>query len=147
MGSACGAAIRAAYGVAGAVSALSPALTFLTIGRLIVGLGIGADYAVAFPYLVEYLQPERRGRVMAWTLCAANVGMLSAYALGALTLISPNGWRIPVGIGAVWVIPLLWVRRILPESALWQNHRISSLRQTIASFRSRRLWPRRYGVR
>lgn len=130
----------AAYGLAGAISALSPDLTFLTISRLIVGLGIGADYAVVFPYLVEYLQPERRGPVMAWALWAASFGMLVAYALGALTLTSPSGWRIPLAIGALLVIPLLWLRRSLPESTLWQNHRISSLRQTIASFRSRRLW-------
>ena len=130
----------AAYGLAGAVSALSSDLTCLTVCRVIVGLAIGADYAVVFPYLVEYLQPERRGRVMAWALWVANFGMLTAYTLGALTLTSTNGWRIPLAIGALLVLPLLWLRRFLPESALWQNHRISSLRETLVSFRSRRLW-------
>ncbi|MHB1612227.1 MAG: MFS transporter [Sulfobacillus sp.] len=130
----------AAYGLAATVSAMAPDLSFLIISRLIVGIGIGADYAVVFPYLVEYLPVPGRGKVMAWALWAANFGMLVAYAMGALTLSSPNGWRIPLGLGALLVVPLLWFRRSLPESQLWQKHRTRSLAQTLDTFRRQRLW-------
>jgi MFS family permease len=42
------------YGGAAFLSALSPDLTWLVIARVVVGLGVGADFAVVFAYIVEY---------------------------------------------------------------------------------------------
>ncbi len=114
------------YGIAALLSALSPDLTWLITSRVVVGLGVGADFAVVFPYLVEFAGPANRGRVMAWAMWAANFGMLLAYGVGALALRLPGGWRIPLGFGALLVIPVLWSRRAIPESGEWRLHRAAS---------------------
>lgn len=120
-----------AYGIASVLSAVSPNLMWLILSRMIVGLAVGAEYAVVFPYLVEYIGQRDRGRIMAWALWAANFGMLFAYGLGALTINYPGGWRIPLAFGALLVVPILWWRRFLPESLEWASHRASSWRDVI----------------
>lgn len=111
------------YGMAGLATALSMNLATLVASRLFVGLALGADYAVAFPYLAEVSGPRGRGRVMATVLWAANFGMLAAYAMGALTASWQGGWRIPFVIGLLLVVPVLWFRRRVPESSPWQAAR------------------------
>ncbi|NMP24949.1 MFS transporter, partial [Sulfobacillus harzensis] len=99
---------------------------YLPVSRLVVGLGVGADYAVIFPYLAEVAAPNRRSKIMAWTMWAANFGMVFAYGLGALVLNQDQGWRIPLLVGSVLVVPLLWLRRALPESDLWMRRHVHS---------------------
>ncbi len=125
-----------AYGLAALLSALSPNLAWLIGARVIVGLGVGADFAVVFPYLVEYVDSAHRGRVMAWAMWAANFGMLAAYGAGAIALQYRGGWRIPLALGALLVLPILWFRRSIPESAEWQAHRATSWRDVKGILRS-----------
>ncbi len=124
------------YGLAALGSALSPGWLLFVLWRGIVGIGIGADYATAFPYLAECAQPQRRGRVMAWALFAANFGMVMAYAAGGVWLASPQGWRAVLLLGAALVLPLLWSRRFLPESAAWLSARVHTWRQLASQFRA-----------
>ncbi|POB11448.1 MFS transporter [Sulfobacillus sp. hq2] len=114
-----------AYGIAAMMSAFSPNFLWLAAMRVVVGIGVGADFAVAFPYLVEYAG-QLRGRVMAWAMWAANFGMLVAYGVGALALRYPGGWRVPLFVGALLVVPVLWVRHKIPESAAWRAHHAAS---------------------
>lgn len=128
-----------AFGLAAFASALAPTFDWFLVCRIMVGLGVGADYAVIFPYLTEIAVPHHRGKVMASVMWAANFGMVFAYGLGALVLGQAQGWRIPLVVGSLLVIPLLLVRRALPESALWVRRRAQSwggLWQTLATPRS-----------
>jgi hypothetical protein len=58
---------------------------------------------------------------------AANFGMLAAYALGAVLIDSPHGWRWLLGIGGLLVVPLLLLRKRLPESSTWGRSRLASI--------------------
>ncbi|MCY0869837.1 MAG: MFS transporter [Firmicutes bacterium] len=113
-----------AFVLAAAGSALAPTAWFFFVMRVAVGIGIGADFAVAFPYLAEVIPSDRRRTVMASVMWLANFGMLSAFALGAVTLSTgANGWRLTILAGAVLAIPLLLLRGFLGESGPWERLR------------------------
>lgn len=120
------------YGLGALGCALAPAWGWLAAFRILIGVGVGADFAVVFPYLTETNSARRRGPVMAWALWGANFGMLLAYAVSALTARAPDGWRIPLAGGALLVMPLLFLRRELPESRAWQQGRPIPLARRIA---------------
>lgn len=124
--------------VAAAISALSPNLWWLVVARLVVGVGVGADFAIGFAFLAEVCPVATRGRTMAWVMWLANFGTVIAYAVGSLflTLGGPNGWRWTLATGVALAVPLvLWRTRIM-ESPPWQReHRRWSVRELIAYFR------------
>lgn len=103
----CGAALGAA---------LSPNYAYLITFRVLGGVGVGADYTIALVYLAEVAPRTRRGRWMAATLWGANLGMLAAYAAGALLLRVGWGWRGVLGLGALAALPVIWQRRHLDET-------------------------------
>lgn len=123
------------YVVASAGSALSPGLYWLVAFRFIIGLGIGADFAVVFPYLAESRSPEGRGRSMATVMMAANFGMILAYGLGGLFIsFGTTGWRYVLAAGGIIAVPALILRERMPESREWLEKRKRSFRHIFESF-------------
>ncbi len=117
-------------------SAFAPDYTFLVACRLLVGVGIGADYTIALVYLAETAPALRRGQWMAASLFGANFGMLAAYGAGALLLGYGEGWRYVLGLGALAALPVLWWRRSIPETAIFRRieplHIAALLRQSFS---------------
>lgn len=105
------------------VSALSPNIWWLLGARLIVGFGVGADFAISFAFLTEVCPIERRGRTMAWVMWVANFGTVIAYGIGSwlISLGVGSGWRITLATGVVLAIPLIVLRSRVVESPLWQR--------------------------
>lgn len=116
------------FGLGALACALAPNWLWLSVWRVLVGLGVGAEYAVVFPYLTENYAGDHRGAVMAWALWGTSFGMVLAYAVAALTASFSFGWRLPLAGGAILAIPLVVSRRHLPESNLWHRRRASVLR-------------------
>lgn len=114
--------------VAELVSAAAPGAGVEAAARFFVGVAIGAEYAVAFPYLAELLPGHRAPRSMAWIMWTANFGMLLAYGLGALLVPAfADGWRVLLGLGALGAVPLVVLRSRIPESEPWsraEHHRL-----------------------
>ncbi|PWI57824.1 MFS transporter [Sulfoacidibacillus thermotolerans] len=133
----------ATFVVAEAISAVAPNITIFIAARFIVGVGIGADFATAFPYLSEMLSETTRGRIMAAVMWAANFGMLGAYGVGAFCLLlGANGWRYTLALGALFALPLLYFRSALPESPLWLRGHVATfteLKTTWGHLRMRRM--------
>ena len=124
----------ATYVFASVGSAISPDYFWLIVFRFIVGLGIGADFAVVFPYLAETRPASSRGRDMAAVMMAANFGMILAYGLGGVFLShSPDGWRYVLAAGGLMAVPVLAMRSRIPESALWKKKRKSSIMEILGS--------------
>jgi len=108
---------------AAAVSALSPNVWWLLFARVVVGFGMGADFAISFAFLAEVCPPKTRGRTMAWIMCLANFGIVFAYGVGSLFLSfgGANGWRWTLGTGVFLAVPLILMRSAITESPLWQR--------------------------
>ncbi len=118
----------ATFVVAAVMAALAHGYWSLLIWRAIMGLGIGADFAVVFPYLVETLKPGHRGATMALVLWISDVGQVVAYGVGGLLVgTGPNGFRWVLLIGAAMGAVTLVSRRALPETEPWLKRRLGSV--------------------
>ncbi|HUW98257.1 MAG TPA: MFS transporter [Acidiferrobacter sp.] len=110
----------ALYALGALVSALSPNLTMLWIGRFIVGLGVGMDYPLVSTVVAEYSSEDRRGKGFAWINIAWYGGALVSTLLGLVLLpIGASSWRFMLGAAIVPALGLLWLRRRIPESPRW----------------------------
>ncbi|MDA8054079.1 MAG: MFS transporter [Thermoplasmatales archaeon] len=95
--------------------------------RLILGLAIGADYAIGATIISEFSPKKSRGKFLASDGLAWWVGAAFAYVVGYLLLpLGSNSWRLMFAIGIIPAIAVLVLRRKVPESARWLANRGNS---------------------
>ncbi len=124
-----------AYVAASVGSAFSTDFAWLFAFRFVVGIGIGADFAVVFPYISEIKSAGTRGRNMATVMMAANFGMIIAYGLGGIFLGSgAQGWRIVLLAGGLMAVPVIFMRSRISESASWKRSRLPHMRDILSGF-------------
>ncbi len=105
-------------------SACSVGMITFALSRVVTGIGIGGEYA-AINSAVDEMTPARmRGRVN----LAVNASYWAGAGLGAVAsllvtnhqIIPPNlGWRLGFAIGGLLGLPVIWLRRFVPESPRW----------------------------
>jgi len=119
----------ATFVVAAVLAALSGTYHELLVWRTVMGIGIGADFAVVFPYLAETIAPARRGATMALVLWINDVGQVVAFGVGSLfAQLGAGGFRWVLVTGAVLGAITLVSRSSLPESQPWLGRRLDSMR-------------------
>ncbi len=88
--------------------------------RFVLGIAIGADYAIAAALIGEFMPRERRGAALASTQVAWFVGAAVAFIAGALLQgTGPDAWRWILASSAVPAAIALLLRRSAPESPRW----------------------------
>jgi MFS transporter, SP family, solute carrier family 2 (myo-inositol transporter), member 13 len=103
--------------VIGAVlQAAAFSLAQMTVGRLVVGFGVGSAAMIIPLYIAEIAPASHRGRLIVFdNLCVAG-GQLVSYAIGAGFTEIADGWRYMVGLGAIPAIVLACLLPLCPES-------------------------------
>jgi len=87
---------------------------------LILGLAVGADYAIGSPLISEFAPRTARGILTSTLQIAWNVGYVIAYLIGYLvTAANPDAWRWVLASACVPAILTLIGRHGLPESPRW----------------------------
>ncbi|NKJ49813.1 hypothetical protein CIC12_24370, partial [Burkholderia sp. SG-MS1] len=121
-----------AYAFGTFLSAIAPSYEVLLIARFIAGMGIAAEFPVAFSLLAEYSPKRLRhifigsgaiGYSTGWFVCAV-----------AATLIVPSfGWRALFWVGVSPALMIIYVRRFMPESVrfLLQQGRVEEAGQIV----------------
>jgi sugar porter (SP) family MFS transporter len=115
----------ALFAVGSLISAFAFEPVTLTIGRLIIGIAIGADSAIATAYISEFAPKRRRGSLAIIQQWMITIGILVAYVIAVIVLwIAPGAaktvdWRILLGIGFIPAIISLVMRARMPESPRW----------------------------
>jgi len=97
---------------------------FLFIGRIVIGLGIGASAVVSPQYMGEIAPKEVRGALVSAYEAMLCFGMLVAFLLDfALARALPDdlAWRFMVGMPALLCIVQLLIPFVLPESPQYLN--------------------------
>ncbi len=80
------------YSIGSLVSGLAPNIGWFLVGRGIVGLGVGGEWAIGHGMIAEAVDPQRRGRASAALQAGEPVGVALAAIAGFLIL--PHvGWR------------------------------------------------------
>ena len=84
--------------------------------RLLLGVAVGAEYAVGAAYLAEYVPRRVRGGLLGATNALWMVGFVTAFFVG--TLYTDN-WRVLLASSAIPAAIVLLLRTKLPESPRW----------------------------
>ena len=100
----------------------------LSVARLAQGLSAGGEMPAASAYLTESAPPQRRGFYSSFIWLGVGAGTLLAMlaGMGLTLLFSPDqladwGWRIPFGLGALFCLYGLRLRRTLPETEAYRR--------------------------
>lgn len=105
------------------VSALAVNGYMIFAGRLILGFGIGMDYAVAFSYIPEISNARTKGRNANLQQFAFFGGLITAGLIGLATYRSgftADYWRWILGFGAVFAAVFISMRQIfIIETPMW----------------------------
>lgn len=106
--------------VVGAVwQALTSSVAGMVLGRLIVGLAIGAAAGLTPLYIAETSPAAWRGRLVTISVLFITGGQVVAYVIGWVFAPKEHGWRWMVGLGAVPAGLQVLGFMILPETPRW----------------------------
>lgn len=105
--------------IASALQFWAPNVETLFVLRLLIGFGLGADYAVGPTLLSEFAPRKNRGVMLASLTVLWTVGYVLANILGAYVDVGPETWRWLLASGAVPAVIVLLVRIGTPESPGW----------------------------
>ncbi|GLB63921.1 MFS transporter [Dietzia sp. NCCP-2495] len=104
------------------------ASALLLLSRMIQGFAHGGESATAYSYVAEIAPPHRRGMWGSLVFVAIMGGTVIAYGIGGgiTALMSESavgewGWRIPFLIGALFALFVLYLRRSMEESEVFDT--------------------------
>ncbi|KAI1120846.1 major facilitator superfamily domain-containing protein [Nemania abortiva] len=110
---------------------------WIVFWRILLGVGLGAEYPLSAIIAAEWSSTKSRGRIMAAVFLMQSVGQLAAYGFGLVVLVglgarlglSPDEtnwevaapkidaiWRVIIGVGGFPALLALGLRRIIPET-------------------------------
>jgi MFS transporter, putative metabolite:H+ symporter len=106
------------FGVFAFAAAAAPTMGWLTFARFLMGLGMGAEFVIAFTMLSEFVPPKTRGRWQASMAVISN-GAVFISSLCGFLIIPHYGWRWVFVIAGIAAIMVWLLRKSLPESPRW----------------------------
>jgi MFS family permease len=114
------------YSVATALCGLTQTAMQLMLCRIVLGIGMGGEWASGAALVAETWPARHRGKALALVQSSWAVG----YALGAalVAVIMPRfGWRAVFFAGIAPALIALWLQRRLHEPDVWQRKRTPRL--------------------
>jgi MFS family permease len=125
------------YSVCSFASGLVTTVRQLAIFRFILGLGMGGEWNTGATLVAETWPTELRAKAIAIVQSSWAIG----YALAALVagmVLNPNlwpsrelwqqyNWRAVFFVGILPALVVLWIRKDVPESEMWRQHRAANL--------------------
>jgi MFS family permease len=115
------------YSVATGLCGLTHSAWQLTLCRVVLGLGMGGEWASGAALVAETWPDRHRGKALAVVQSSWAVG----FALGAavVALIMPRfGWRAVFFVGIIPALIALWFQRGLHEPEAWKRERTPQVR-------------------
>jgi MFS family permease len=112
------------YLIATVATAFSASAIYFFACRFFTGAGIGGEYAAINSAIDELIPARVRGRVDliingSYWLGAAAGAIAAIFLLNTDIFAVDLGWRLAFGLGAVFAVAILLVRRHVPESPRW----------------------------
>ncbi len=108
----------------------SPNFTIFIILRALFGIGMGGEWGVGASLAMEAAPVRWRGILSGILQSGYSIGYLLA-AMAARFLLPVWGWRPMFWIGALPALLALYIRRKVPESEAWKQHRVASTGQVL----------------
>src|ERR1700690_420264 len=112
------------YSVCSFASGLSTTVLMLAIVRFILGLGMGGEWNTGATLVAETWPDELRAKALAIVQSSWAIGYALAALVAGIVLRYAN-WRFVFFVGILSALVTLWIRKSVPESELWLEHRES----------------------
>jgi MFS family permease len=113
------------YSVFTALMATSRGLPELVLWRALVGLGLGGEWSTGSVLVAETWPARHRGKAIGLVQSGWAIGYLLA-ALCAALILPRWGWRALFVVGILPALLTVWIRRRVPEPAVWREQRDGS---------------------
>ena len=111
-----------AYSLLTGLSAVAWSWESFAVLRFLVGVAIGSEWATGASITAELWPDRARGRGAGLMQCGLGIGFFTASLVWVfIGGLGPNAWRWMFLIGIVPGLFTLWIRRGIPESAVWEK--------------------------
>ena len=111
-----------AYSIFTALNASASNVWQLVLWRVLVGVGLGGEWAAGSVLVAETWPAEHRGKAISLMQSGWAIGVIVAAIMTALIL--PNyGWRWLFVVGVFPGLLTLWIRRNIQEPEIWKKSR------------------------
>jgi MFS family permease len=110
------------YSLCSFASGLATTVTMLAAARFVLGLGMGGEWNTGATLVAETWPAEFRAKAISLVQSSWAIGFAVA-ALIAGPVAQYFGWRSVFFVGMLPALITLWIRRGVPESALWEQRR------------------------
>lgn len=117
------------------LTAISTSFSQLVIFRLLLGVAIGADYAISPTIIAEYSPVKHRGKLLTIGGLSWFIGAAVSYSVGFVFLpLGALAWRYMFLLGVIPALIVLVLRTSIPESPRWlvSQGRIAEAKESIA---------------
>lgn len=110
-----------AYSVTTGLSAFAFSWWSFAALRFLVGMSVGSEWATGSSMVAELWPDRARGKGAGLMQCGLGVGFFLASLVWLLLApVGPDAWRYMYLLGVLPALLTLWIRRSIPESALWK---------------------------
>jgi MFS family permease len=119
------------YSVCSFASGLATSIAMLAAARFVLGLGMGGEWNTGATLVAEAWPTELRAKAIAIVQSSWAIGFAAA-AMIAGPVARYFGWRAVFFVGILPALLTLWMRRGVPESAMWEGRRTTEDKTSIA---------------
>lgn len=110
-----------AYSIMTGLSALAFNWWSFAILRFLVGIAVGSEWATGSSMMAELWPDRARGKGAGLMQCGLGIGFFIASLVWLFVApLGPDAWRYMYLIGVLPALLTLWIRRSIPESAIWE---------------------------
>jgi MFS family permease len=121
------------YSVFTAACGFAQTVTQLAVFRVLLGIGMGGEWASGAALVSETWPAKHRGKALGLMQSSWAVGYAAAAAVTAIVL--PRwGWRVVFFVGVLPALFTIWVRRSVEEPEIWRQSRTSVAETRVAAF-------------
>jgi MFS family permease len=110
----------ATYSICSFASGLSTSIEMLAAFRFVLGLGMGGEWNTGATLVAETWPTHLRAKALAIVQSSWAWGYAAAALVAGFILQHFHNWRYVFFIGIAPALVILWIRRSVPESELWQ---------------------------
>ena len=90
--------------------------------RFVVGIAVGSEWATGSSMMAELWPDRARGKGAGLMQCGLGIGFFIASLVWLfIAPLGPDSWRYMYLLGVVPALLTLWIRRAIPESAIWEK--------------------------
>jgi MFS family permease len=106
------------YSLFTALTATARGIPELVLWRSLVGIGLGGEWSAGSVLVAETWPAEHRGKAIGLMQSGWAIGYILAALLSA-AILPEYGWRVLFLLGILPALLTLWIRKHVPEPALW----------------------------